>query len=301
MLHSATRMGSTSKHSQIHRQIGILFGTAMTSLMLAGCPSILPETPPQAGGPEETPYSFKHHTQVIWDFPELNQLKSLQILHPAHVSLLQSNDSDELSVQLEFEIEKPHHDIYADEYLKQISAQSVLQGENQKLAVPAPLHPCKEIGDSSGNLIELEGICVREMSIILPSGLPSGRTSGLPSPASNLTSLSIEAGGGFSTSRVSLPLLALLLDDGSYSEINRFTGNLKILGGGSKASLQIDGLLDAGQKTSGDLDLELSTIQHVTLRNISGKVHIAVTHPSSDPNAVQLDDKSITTFPFDRP
>ena len=268
----------------------IALGVFSSALLLAGCPVIIPDTPPPAGGAQETPYSFKHQSQFTWNAEQLNALRSLKVKAPGHISLLQSVDHDELSVQFQFEVEKPNNQSYSDEFFKQILAQSSLQSQDEKLLVPAPSHLCKETRDANGQLTHIEGICIREMLIQIPSASLA------------LGPLSVEPAGGLTATGIALPFLTLILDDDdSHSEITQWTGNLKITGGGPKASLVVNGLLDAGQKTSGDLDLELVTIQRADLQNIAGKVHIAVTQPSGDLGAVTLDGKPITSFPFDRP
>ncbi len=264
----------------------MLFGILTLPLLLSACDG--PAEPPIANGAEETAYSFKHHTELSWNRGQLNSLKSLFVQYSGHVSLIQST-GEELTVQIQIEIEKSHNPVYADEYLNQVMAQSNLQTQDEKLLVPFPAHPCKETFDSSGQLIGVEGVCVREMLIAIPS------------TSSPMPLLEFEAAGGLSTTQVTLPSLSLILDDGSHSEIDQFTGSLKVRGGGPRAALSVYGLLDAGQKSTGELDVDLDSIGRMDLQTIAGKIHIAVTHPPSDPAAARLDGKPIPSFPFNRP
>lgn len=257
-------------------------------LSLSGCfwdDHVIPPAPAPDSGGDPGSVAYEHDLVVGWRFPELEQLESLQIIYPSRVSVIQAPDSSasgELDIQIQLFIEKDHHDQYAQEYQNQIVALSQLSSANAVLHVPAPTHPCQKTLDAEGNVTALQGICVEGMTVVIPA------THEIP--------LNIQPGGNFSLQAVALPSLTLTLpatSTATQASISQLTGSLIVGGGGPNASLSVQG--------ASTLDLELNAIAQAQLQNVSGKVHISLAHPDPNhPNAVTLDGKAITTFPFDR-
>jgi hypothetical protein len=256
-----------------------LFASALV-VALSGCTfeGDLPTPVPASGGDPGT-IANEHDVILGWKFPELQQLQSLKVLFPAQVTIVQTQDSEELQVQIQALIEKDHDSDYGQELQSQVIHLSNLSAANAVLNVPTPSHPCVKSVDAQGGLTSLQGVCLESLTILVPASVQIPMT--------------IQPGGSFSLSAVTLPTLDLTLVDGAQAAISQLTGSLNVFGGGPHTSLQVNGATN--------LYLDLSQIEQAQLASISKSVFISLSQPdTSNPNAVTLDGKAITSFPFMR-
>jgi hypothetical protein len=247
--------------------------------------SVTYPVPVSDAGSDETAFAFQHNVQINWNGEELGLLDSFEVDYPSSVSIIQSLSSDEFSVQIQFDVEKPNDTAYAQEYMQQITAQSQLNAQNAELHIPPPTHLCQQTFNAQGQLNGLTGICVRQLVISVP--------------ASHAVPITVHAAGDFALSNLALPSLQLVLQDGTHSTISGLDGNLTVTGGGPGATLSVTDLGDTSHK-AGNLNLILNAIGSAELSQIQGTVFITLAHPPTTGAPVVLDGTAITKFPYQR-
>ena len=230
------------------------------------------------------PNSFTQNVEFLWSGNDLAAIQKITITHPAPIRLIASPMTDELSLNLTLDVQSDHNDKLVQNYEKEVALHSNFASATPSVVMPPA--SCVETSNADGQVISVQGICVRELVISIP---PQAR---VQFDLTFLGHLSLD------NAQATLTTLHLPTNSAATLESSNWSGALSIFGGSSLSSIQVQNLKKLDFTWAG-LTALLVAGEGFSMQAIHGPIHLEL--PSSDTSNVTLDGTPIQNFPYDRP
>ena len=227
---------------------------------------------------------------LSWSGIDLDEIRSLEIRHPAPIRVQSTSDSTELQVFVRIDLQTENHRVLAQQFRDEALERSRLEGTAPLVQVPS--RTCTENRNSGGELERIRGICVRELLVYVPASKP--------------IELKIASfGGSLRVQDATLKKLEVtsLPVTGSI-QVTNTSGDVALTGtGGAGLAINVDRLRPSlAGGTLGSLIARLQSVRRMIVNRVPGKVMILPATGSTITVAemVSVDGRQISEFPYDR-
>ncbi|MEK6579342.1 MAG: hypothetical protein AABZ55_08970 [Bdellovibrionota bacterium] len=260
-------------------------GLLMLSSGLSACQTVIDEPiPPEPGSP--TPDAILYDLHMIWNRSDFISLNSLTVDHPFSIRFADGGTNDTLDIKVRLEVQKENSKTFVEEYKDELKKNNkdTWVGTDPKIIFPR--RTCTQTKNETGLITDMVGICVRDLTITLPTV-----SSSLP------LSFALDFANELRMEKIKLNRLDLRVKDFSITRLTQITGNVVIRGGGNFATLFLDQINAEANPYA--LDVELSSVKNLYAMGIVGGIRLDIKSPvNSD---VQVDWVPIREFPYIHP
>jgi len=260
-------------------------------LVASSCKVPTPVTPPPIDGSDPhfnpngdpLPSSYTHYISYTWKGAELASLRKLSVIHPASIRVIGIPGTEELNLFLMLDIQADHHDELSNTYRDEVLKLSDLQSADAKAELPE--RDCQETRNAQNQVTQLRGICVRELTIVVP---PQSRAE-----------LDLKFKKFFTAKNGQSPLMSVHLSELEKSalKLRQWRGAVSLDGGHSADVIQADHLSNLENYWRG-FTANLKALSSMHLQIIENKIQIDLKDASG--SSVTLEGEKIEKFPYIR-